>query len=336
MGLDVTVVMTIRETFSTTITSLNSILENTSEDVRIIVVSSAFPGDVLSQIEELAKDNPIDIVRVDNYQTPTQARNEALTHVTTRYVAFVDNDVMVKPNWLSALVTCADEEDAAMVVPLIYERYPLWKYIHIAGGESAILETENGERVCHQLPYYMHHDNEADPKTFERCESTLVEFHTVLVEMKFLTDVGGMDAEIRCMFEEWDICIQAMRLNRKIFFEPKSEIAYLAPRNPNSDDLRYFDLRWSDKWVNESVQRMIEKYDLTPNTGNLKAGRTFVKDHRLHKHFKIRNQLRGVLGHKVSDVFMNRVVAYWDKVTNDALVRDDYEEWKSYTENANQ
>lgn len=333
MKLDVTVVMTVRETFSTSMTALTSVLGNIPESVVVIFVASGVPDETMKELKKIASGRKVEFLEIDVFLTPTQARNIAMKSVATRYVAFVDNDVIVQENWLEALVECAVEENATLVVPLVFEHYPLWQYIHIAGGESQIIETPEGHRVCHQLPHSMHHDNVADPKEFKRSETTLVEFHTLLAETEFIHEIGGMDEEIRCMFEEWDICIQAMNLKKRIFFEPKSKITYLAPRNPSVDDIRYFDLRWSEHWLNESIERMITKYQLTPNMGNLKAGRTFVKDHRLHKYWTVRLQLRKVFGQKISDVIMNRVVAYWDKLNNDRVIDADYQAWKKYTEN---
>jgi GT2 family glycosyltransferase len=331
MHSDVTVVMTIRETFSTSVTALTSILENTSNEVEIVFIASGFPEYTMADLRKIAGGRNVNFIEIDQFLTPTQARNIALTYVKTKYVAFVDNDVIVQEKWLDHLVECAAEENATLVVPLIFERFPPWRYIHVAGGEGKIIQTPEGHRVCHQLPHFMHHDSEKTPVEFERSESTLVEFHTLLGEVEFFKEIGGMDEEIRCMYEEWDVCIQAIKRNKKIFFEPKSKIAYLPPRNVNEDDIRYFNLRWSEHWLNESVQRMIDKYDLTPGMGNLKAGRTFVKDHRLHKYGKLRKHLQAVLGNKGASVFMNRIVSILDKFSNSIVIRDDYKKWRAYT-----
>ncbi|WP_025896843.1 glycosyltransferase family 2 protein [Sneathiella glossodoripedis] len=328
----VTIVMTIREIFSTSVKSLSSVLEHSPRDVKILFVASRFPDLTLDELKKVSENRNVEFIEIDQYLTPTQARNLALKSVTTKYVVFIDNDVIVQDGWLKNLVDCAVEEGAALVVPLIYERFPPWRYIHVAGGEGKLIETPEGQRICHQLPYYTHHDSQTNPVEFERQKTTLVEFHTVLAEVDFLKEIGGLDEQIRCMYEEWDLCIQAMRRNKKIFFEPKSKVSYLPPKNVSNDDIRYFNLRWSESWLNESVARMISKYDLTPGTGNLKAGRTFVKDHRLYKYVKTKKFLEKIFGRKIASVTMNRIVAMIDKLANKITVKKEYNRWRAYTQ----
>lgn len=52
------------------------------------------------------------IIRTDYYLSPNHARNIGLSDVDTKYLVFVDNDVIFFPGWLQALVTCAEETNA--------------------------------------------------------------------------------------------------------------------------------------------------------------------------------------------------------------------------------
>lgn len=332
---NVTLALTIRETYSPTLKTLDSILKFTPKAVKIVFVASKMPAEILEGVEERAKTNNIEIVYVDSYLTPNQARNVAAQKIETEYVVFIDNDALVSENWLDPLIECADEEKATIVAPLIFERYPVWKYVHIAGGESQIKTGNGNERVCHQLPFDMRRDLIENPKEFERSETTLVEFHAVLVRKDFLEETRGLDEGIRCMFEEWDMCMKAQELDRKIFFEPKSKVAYLAPLEASPDDIKFFDLRWSEKWLAESVERVTEKYNLTPNTGNLKVGKGFVTSHRLHKYGKLRKKLSNIFGQRVSGIMMNRLVGPWERYTNHLKIRPQYKAWKEYTDALN-
>jgi hypothetical protein len=150
--------------------------------------------------------------------------------------------------------------------------------------------------------------------------------------MDLLREMQGLDEKILCMFEEWDMCIQALARKKRIFFEPASKIAYIAPTRPTADDLRYFDLRWSEKWLRGSIARLTEKHQLTPGKGNLKVSKGFVRHHRLHKYGKLRKRLSGIFGRKAADVFLNRIVAHWDRYRNDRIIQADYDRWKRYTD----
>lgn len=331
MNLDVTIGISIRETFSRTIPSLESILANTADDVPIIFVSSGLPADILAKVQDIATGRPMTIIHEDCYLSPNQARNLIIEKAETKYIAFVDNDVEMAENWLEPLVRCAEEEGADIVSPLIFERFPLWKYIHIAGGEAHIQEPGNGVRVCHELHRYSKQDIDALPETLERGPTELFEFHAVLINRDFLIEVGSLDEDLLSVSEHWDVSIQAQERGAKVYFEPASRVGYLPPFKPTEEDIRLFNLRWCDAWVEGSIHRLEEKHNLTPNQGNLKAVRKFVKAHRLHKYVKTRRTIANLFGAKVANVFLNRVVMRLDPFLVNHAIRGDLAKWHDYT-----
>jgi hypothetical protein len=84
-------------------------------------------------------------LRTGAYLAPNRARNVAAAHVRTPYVVFVDNDVLVAPGWLEALVDCADATSAWAVGPLCQQGPWRADEVHLAGGEARI-EGEAGAR----------------------------------------------------------------------------------------------------------------------------------------------------------------------------------------------
>ncbi|MZR30394.1 glycosyltransferase family 2 protein [Sneathiella litorea] len=331
MKLDVTIGISIRETFSRTIPSLKSILANTPENLPIIFISSGLPADILKEVEKLSKRHPIQVIHADCYLSPNQARNLIIQEAKTKYIAFVDNDVEVDKNWLEPLVRCAEDEGADIVSPLIFERFPLWKYIHIAGGEAEIKEPGNGVRVCHELHRFSKQDIAKLPENLDRGPTELFEFHVVLINRDFLLKTGMLDEKLLSVSEHWDVCIQAQEMGSKIFFEPASRVSYIPPFKPTEEDIRLFNLRWCDDWVNGSIRRLEEKHNLTPDQGNLKAVKGFVKAHRLHKYVRTRQFLATIFGAKVASVFINRIVMRIDPVLVNYAIRKDLAKWQDYT-----
>ena len=74
--------------------------------------------------EKKAEEESFKVIRTARYISPNQARNLGLRYVLDRtildcadseYVVFVENDVIVKPGWLTQLVACAEETNAAVV-----------------------------------------------------------------------------------------------------------------------------------------------------------------------------------------------------------------------------
>ena len=335
MSMDVTIGVSIRETFSRTIPSLKSVLASTAEDVPIIFVSSGLPNDILSEIKSLAIGRPVSIIHEDCYLSPNQARNLIIQKAETKYIAFVDNDVEMTENWLEPLVRCAEEEGADIVSPLIFERFPLWKYIHIAGGEAQIQEPGNGIRICHELHRYSKQDIDTLPETLERSPTELFEFHAVLINREFLLEIGLLDEDLLSVSEHWDVSIQAQERGAKIFLEPASKVSYLPPFKPTEEDIRLFNLRWCDAWVDSSIHRLEEKHNLTPDQGNLRAVRKFVKAHRLHKYVKTRQAIAKLFGAKAASVFLNRIVMRLDPFLVNHAIRSDLARWHDYTKNHN-
>ncbi|MCF8467523.1 MAG: glycosyltransferase family 2 protein [Sneathiella sp.] len=336
MNMDVVIGISMRETVSVTINSLKSVLEYTPDNVPIIFVASGMPADVIEEIEEISAKRPMEIIYRDTFLSPNQARNLILERATNKYIAFVDNDVIVSENWLEAMVQCAEEEDAAIVTPLIFERYPMWRFIHMAGGEAEVLLGDDGTRICHEKHAFIKHDLVNSPTDFERQPTELFEFHTVLINREFLLELGRLDEQLLSVSEHWDVCIAAKEMNRKIFLEPASRINYVPPARPTDYDIRFFNLRWCDDWVDTSINRLVEKYDLSPRHGNLIAVKGFVKGHRLHKYVKLRKFIAKIFGPKGASVFLNRVVTRIDPLVVNRAIKDDFRNWQAYTRKQNQ
>lgn len=335
MSLDVTIAMTLRETISPIIGSLESAFEHTPQEVKIIIVASGLSRETRGELENLTANRNVKILSHDAYLTPNQARNLAAREVDTRYIAFVDNDIIFSENWLEAMVTCAEEENAAIVGPLIYERFPPFRYIHLAGGVAEIHVQEDGSRHYFEKHNYQHFDTNGTEPELERCETSLVEFHTMLVEKAFFDKAGGLDEALLSYSEHWDFCMQAQEMGEKIYFEPASRITYVPPLEPTEEDLRFFDLRWSHEWYEASLDRLIKKYDLTPEEGSLRYTKGFMKTHRLHKYGHFRKKLSKLFGRKISNAIMSRIVSRWDKFRKAPNFQHDYAHWQSYTQELN-
>lgn len=329
--MDVTIVITAREVFSTTLASLQSILRNTPSSIKIIFIASGFPQKITNKIENISKNRNILMVYKDHFLTPNQARNLALDNVDTRYVVFIDNDVVVAENWLEPLVICAEEEQATLVSPLLFEHNPPLRYIHMAGGECQILINDEGERVYHEKHCLQHHDNVKDPQYLKRHTTELIEFHTVLIDAVYLKKIGGLDEQLLSLSEHWDLCINVLKDSGKIFIEPESRVTYIPPKKTTSDDLSFFNLRWSEEWFEASEKRLINKHGLNPKLGSFVPARWFLINHRLHKYTKYRKNLSSLFGARVGNKLLRMTFGFWDRAINGFVIRNNYQRWLKYT-----
>ncbi|MEO1297783.1 MAG: glycosyltransferase, partial [Cyanobacteria bacterium J06636_16] len=142
----VTVVVSPRERFSYAQTSLESIYGHTQIPFELVYVDGNSPPSVQAYLKSKADEKGFDLIRIDHFLTPNQARNIGAARVNTPYMAFVDNDVVVSPGWLEALVQCAEATGAAIVGPLTCQDEPVHETVHFANGVARIIVDVRGRR----------------------------------------------------------------------------------------------------------------------------------------------------------------------------------------------
>jgi len=277
---DATIAFVPRETVSRTLESLDSILTHTSTPHDLIIVIACYPEPLRAELRRIGREHGAEIVEMDGFVTPNEARNAALAKVKTEYVAFIDNDVEVRADWLGPLVACARMHQASVVGPMIFELYPPFTKIHMAGGEAGLVRPRNGTFSMRDIHYHAHETIGGDLRFAEAFETGLIEFHAVLVETAWLRSAGGLDPEFCSTEEHWDMCLQAKDAGKKIMIEPASEVNYSPPRMPTEDDIRFYNIRWSREWFTHDRRRLKKKYKVrrSGTAGTWK----WVVGHRTH------------------------------------------------------
>lgn len=251
-----TVVAVPRERFESAVESLESLFTNTAEPFALVYVDAGSPRAVADRIAALARQRDFTLIRSDSYLTPNQARNLALAHVTTRYAAFVDNDVFFSPGWLAALERCAEDTSADIVAPVICIGRPVHSKIHHAGGISRIVE-ENGKRVFREKHNLAETPLAGVRETLARAPTEMCEFHCVLVRANVFERLGKLDESLMSSHEHIDLCLKVREAGGSVFFEPKSVVTYI-PKKLRPYEIPYFMLRWSNSWTRQSLDHFFE------------------------------------------------------------------------------
>lgn len=190
---DVTIVVVPRDNFSSARESLESIYANTDTRFSLLYIDGGSPRHIAQYLKDAAKKRQFRIIRTEEYLSPNHARNIAVRHIDTRYVVFVDNDVIVAPGWLDALVQCAERTGAASVCPLTYEeRQHNREMLHYAGGDARIVVVEENSRIERHMVYGINTRTIA-PSAHK---TELLEFHACLVCTDAYRAVGGMDEKL--------------------------------------------------------------------------------------------------------------------------------------------
>ena len=267
MGNDrrATVVMVPRERFSATQRSLESLYRDTGSPFDLVYVDGGSPRPVRRYLAHEAERRGFRLIRTDHYLSPNRARNLGLAHVETPYVVFVDNDVVVTPGWLDALVRCAEETGAAVVGPLCLIGELDEQRIHIATGEARIVER-NGQRAL--VERHLHSNKRVDDvrARLRREPTEVAEFHTMLVRMSVFAGLGPLDEGLLNTREHVDFCLRVQRAGESLYFEPASVMTYLPPRDLAWSDLRYMMLRWSESWSRATLEHFCRQWDLPLTT----------------------------------------------------------------------
>jgi GT2 family glycosyltransferase len=218
--LAATIAFVPREQLGTTQRSLETLYERTKDPFELICVDGGSPPSIQRYLEQAACRHQFTLLRTESFLTPNQARNIAAERVRTRYVIFVDNDVLVGQNFLSPLIQCAEETGAWVVGPLYFELEPESNRIHMYGGECRIQEQSDGTRDLVERHRFAHKRlSRPNNFRFDREEIELIEFHTVLVDMEAFRRLGPLDEGLLAR-PSTPICADGCQAGERVFLEP--------------------------------------------------------------------------------------------------------------------
>nr|RNJ67257.1 MAG: glycosyltransferase [Leptolyngbya sp. IPPAS B-1204] len=278
---EVTIVVVPRERFQFAQLSLESLYEHTSYPFHLIYVDNNSPAKLQRYLQTESERKGFQLIRSDHFLSPNQARNVGLKQVRSKYVVFVDNDVIFAPGWLEALVKCTEETGATVVGSLVCQYLPVHTIVHCAGGEymspdeyAKFLKGEptvpqtpgvKGKWQIHEKTYHQNRKVAEVRDQLKRQPTGFVEFHAMLVRTEIFEQIGWLDEGFSCTKEYLDFCMLVARAGGSVYFEPDSVVTFLThPPAPalHWSDLPYFMVRWSDAWERESLLHFQQKWDL--------------------------------------------------------------------------
>lgn len=263
---EVTIIVAPRERFSYTRESLESIYQNTEYPFKLIYVDGNSPSHIQRYLEEQAREKNFQLIRTDYYLSPNRARNLGLRQVNSKYVVFMDNDVIVTPGWLKALVNCAEETKASVVSPLICQNLPLHSEVHCAGGESGVKVEIKGDITRHKIIEKIYKQGrmvEDILPQLQRQKTGLAEFHCMIVRTEIFKQIGVLDEGLMNTKEHVDLCMLVTNVGGSIYLEPESLVTYVPGPPLKWSDLHFYMLRWSDAWELSSLKHLRDKWNLS-------------------------------------------------------------------------
>jgi hypothetical protein len=258
-----TVVVVPREGFLIAPRTLARLLAVTAPPFELVYVDCS-PRRIGSRLEELVRTHRgAVLLRADRFLRPTTARNLGFARVATPYTVFLDNDVLVSPGWLDALVRCAEETGAAFVSPVIGigDRDP--RVVHFAGGENRVEVVDGARRLRESYEHVGAAVSEA-VSGLARRPTELAEFHAVLVRTDLLRALGGLDEACPAAFEHNDLCLALSERGGRGWLEPGAVVDYVIDRPAALANAPYHAVRWSRRWLDASLEGFCAKWRLDP------------------------------------------------------------------------
>ena len=131
-----TIVVVLRDRFSTTTRCLESLLRNTAEPYTLLVVMGGVPEHLQKNWSARFGDQ-VRWLFEPTFLNPSEYRNIGLRETRTRLAVLMENDVYVHPGWLEPLIQCQADTGAAMVVPIVLDKED---EIHTAGNSLFVTE----------------------------------------------------------------------------------------------------------------------------------------------------------------------------------------------------
>lgn len=192
--------------------------------------------------------------------------------IKTKYVCFIDNDVIVTKGWIEALVETAERTSAGIVFPLYLIGEPSEGKIHMAGGKCHWAEVD-GRTEYNEEHIYSNQPLSTVADSLSEGESDFGEFHCMLISMEMLRELGPLDERYLQVNEHLDLCMAAHKADCKVIFQPRSVVSYLHSSHAYPFwlcDLEPYRRRWSHRQAQLDVEYFSAKWNvISMQKGNI-------------------------------------------------------------------
>lgn len=256
-----TVCVVLRDRFSTTFRCLEDLLKNTPEPYELIVILGNVPS-VLQHNLKRKYGHKARFIFEERFLNQAQYRNIALRETKTPLVAILDNDVYVRPGWLTALIQCLRETGAGFVAPLILEKPTI---IHAAGNDLLITYKDGkpyGQKVlrCAKIVFYESCD-------LKRSQVDYSELHCQLLQAEPARRLQIFDERLHEQTEVDSGWLMG-KGGYTMWFEPAAVVHFDLPeRITHAEDILPYKFKWDVGPTIASMDYFKEKWGIDITEG---------------------------------------------------------------------
>ena len=278
----VTIVISFRERWRFTALTVASILRHTPVPFALWLLDPGLPDAVRGELQPYLDAGQLELVPVPPGEHPNHWREQIAPRLASPFAVFIDNDVVVTPGWLEAMLACAAETGAGIVCPLY-----LWgdgeqsEVIHMAGGDLNLTPTEAG-MVMTESHRHVGRSIAEVPEDLHRRPCGFGEYHCLLMRRDVYSAAGVFGAGIATVHEHIHASMLALELGFETWFEPAARVNYLAFAPWQVGELPEFRARWDVAAAEDSLTRFAERWGVIDDDAYRLPIRQFLAGHAGH------------------------------------------------------
>lgn len=254
-----------------TVACLRSIRENTVGPYEVILIDDASSESVEGLHREF-EGPQVKFIRNHVRQSFSKNNNSGARAAGGKYLCLLNNDTLVRPNWLAPMVRLLEREPGIGVLGNKH-LFPDSGLLHHCG----LACDDTGH------PFHLHpHTDPGAPAVNYQRDVPIVTFACVMIPRAVYGELGGLDESFLTGYEDCDFCMRAREAGYRVTYTPSSTICHYGQATPNrkANDQANLDLfrkKWMDKLERGGLAR-ITREDHAYNAAHLRRPRLRPRD----------------------------------------------------------
>ena len=230
-----------REGFSFVPQCLEVLYKHTPIPIEVAFFEGRADSDTRLYLEQFAKAHPnFTVIYSDTMLGQAESRNLAAAHFYGhRFLVLMENEIIVRDGWLENMLRCAEEEQAAIVAPLVM--FTLNERIHSAGGGLLHISERDGKKIITEEIFGL--EEKPNGNLLKRRKIDYPEIHCILIDRTKLHIEPLFDTTVETL--DIDFGMTLLKNNITVFYEPQSVVYLPFPLPLRPIDYDYFTQQWN-------------------------------------------------------------------------------------------
>lgn len=260
----------VREKFGWALAGLKRIYRFIDTPFTLHFIDCGYPSIVRKEIDAfLADQTNVVYVAAERFLLPNESLNLVIPWLQEPYLCIIQNDVLIEPGYMSALLATFDEHHCDMVWPMTFELQGGRREPHRDEYTDTRIREVNGGLLV-QVP----EPPRADPPPPVR-QIQHFELHTLMMTASAAKLVYPLP--VINTREHIDLAAHAYRRGMTVYANEDAHAGYVLP--PIRDyDLAYFKFRWDMEVAAASHARVARRW----NINHLPNSMGFVRQHNTY------------------------------------------------------